>query len=206
MDTATIDYYKKHADILANQYEAVEVGFSKKISESFRPKSKILDIGCGSGRDLAYLATQGHDCYGVDAANEFVVISQKIHPELKGRITCSSLPSLIPPFNGGFDAVLCSAVLMHIEVKHLMAAAASIRRCLNTRGRILYSVPSKRLDVEAFDRDAHGRLFVPEQSSQLRLIFEQLGFKLISTWNTNDSLGREKVEWISDLMELTSNG
>lgn len=177
---------------------------SESFGWAFKPKSKIVDIGCGSGRDLALLASQGHDCFGVDATPEFVDLSQSLHPELQGKVLHASLPYLAPPFGGNFDGVLCSAVLMHIAESELVSAALSIKRCLKSQGRLLYSVPSKRLDVVTENRDANGRLFVPDQSNRLQMIFEQLGFSLISKWDNSDSLGRDSVEWISVLMELTN--
>jgi hypothetical protein len=93
---------------------------------------------------------------------------------------------------------------MHIAESKLVPAALSIKRCLKDHGRLLYSVPSKRLDVVTENRDANGRLFVPDQSDRLQKIFEQLGFSLISKWGNADSLGRDSVEWVSVLMELTN--
>jgi hypothetical protein len=53
------------------------------------------------------------------------------------------------------------------------------------------------------NRDANGRLFIPDQSDRLQTIFEHQGFSLISKWVNADSMGRDSVEWISVLMELT---
>jgi SAM-dependent methyltransferase len=188
VDLETIVYYSKNAHTVAERYESVISSLSDSFEEAFKPKSKLLDIGCGSGRDLALLSSLGHKCFGVDATPEFVVLSQSLHPELKGKVLQAALPNFEPPFGGDFDGVLCSAVLMHIAESEL----------------VLYSVPSKRLDVVTENRDANGRLFVPDQSDRLQKIFEQLGFSLISKWNNTDSLGRDSVEWISVLMELTN--
>ncbi len=204
MDKATINYYSKNVQTVAERYESVVSNLSESFGEAFKPKSKLLDIGCGSGRDLALLASLGHECFGVDATPEFVVLSQSIHPELKSKVLHAALPNFEPPFGGDFDGVLCSAVLMHIAESELVPAALSIKRCLKNHGRLLYSVPSKRLDVVTENRDANGRLFVPDQSDRLQKIFEQLGFSLISKWNNTDSLGRDSVEWISVSMELTN--
>lgn len=204
MDKATINYYSRNAQTVAERYESVVSSLSVSFEGTFKPKSKLLDIGCGSGRDLALLASLGHECFGVDATPEFVDLSQSLHSELIGRVQHASLPDLVPPFGGDFDGVLCSAVLMHIAESELVPAALSIKRCLKNHGRLLYSVPSKRLDVVTENRDANGRLFVPDQSDRLQTIFEQLGFILISKWNNADSLGRDSVEWISVLMELTN--
>ncbi len=202
MDFNTIAYYSRNAQTVAERYESIVSSLSESFGDAFKPQSRLLDIGCGSGRDLALLASLGHECFGVDATPEFVVLSQSIHPELKSKVLHAALPNFEPPFGGDFDGVLCSAVLMHIAESELVPAALSIKRCLKNHGRLLYSVPSKRLDVVTENRDANGRLFVPDQSDRLQKIFEQLGFSLITKWNNTDSLGRDSVEWISVLMEL----
>ena len=202
MDKATVNYYSENAKSVAERYESVVSSLSKSFGEAFNQRSKVLDIGCGSGRDLALLTSLGHEGFGVDATPEFVTLSQSLHPELKDKVLHAALPNFEPPFGGGFDGVLCSAVLMHIPESELVPAAVSIKRCLNRDGRLLYSVPSKRLDVVTENRDANGRLFVPDKSDRLQKIFEQLGFSLISKWDSADSLGRDSVEWISVLMEL----
>jgi 2-polyprenyl-3-methyl-5-hydroxy-6-metoxy-1,4-benzoquinol methylase len=202
MDHQTLKYYSVNASEIADRYESVVSNLSQHFETAFISQSKVLDVGCGSGRDLAVLSKLGHDCYGVDATEEFVALAQKLHPELTGRITCNSLPNLGLPFGGGFDAILCSAVLMHVSVEDLVVSALSIKQCLNKHGRVLYSVPSKRLDVVADDRDAHGRLFIPDQSDRLQSIFANLGFQVIEKWGNSDSMGRDSVEWESVLVEL----
>lgn len=202
MDQVTVNYYSQNAQLIADRYEAVVSSLSDHFFQAFKPHSKMLDIGCGSGRDLAVLYRLGHDCYGIDPTPEFIDIAQRVHPELAGRITKGSLPELKPPFDGEFDGVLCSAVLMHIDVEKLHQAASSIKDCLKMGGRLLYSVPSKRLDVISENRDANGRLFIPDQSGRLQTIFEGLGFKCISRWGNADSMGRDSVEWESVLLEL----
>ena len=203
MDYQTLKYYSVNASEIADRYESIVSNLSQHFETAFLGQSRVLDVGCGSGRDLSALSKLGHDCYGVDATEEFVELAQKIHPELKGKMACKSLPNLGLPFGGGFDAVLCSAVLMHVSVEDLVASALSIKQCLTKHGRVLYSVPSKRLDVVADDRDAHGRLFIPDQSTRLQSIFTSLGFRLIEKWGNADSLGRDSVEWESVLIELS---
>jgi hypothetical protein len=56
--------------------------------------------------------------------------------------------------------------------------------------------------VVADNRDAHGRLFIPDQSDRLQSIFTNLGFQVIEKWGNSDSMGRDSVEWESVLIEL----
>lgn len=202
MDQSTLKYYSDNATQVAERYESVVSDLSANFVDAFSKGGKVLDIGCGSGRDLAVLHQLGFDCYGVDPTPEFVTIAQLKHPELIGRIALGELPDLKTPFGGDFDGVLCSAVLMHIDIAQLPATAAAIKSCLKHGGRLLYSVPSKRLDVVASNRDANGRLFIPDQASRLNSLFSDLGFVEIKSWTNSDSMGRDAVEWMSVLLEL----
>ena len=94
MDHQTLKYYSANASEIADRYESVTSSLSRHFETAFMRQSKVLDIGCGSGRDLSALSKLGHDCYGVDATVEFVELAQKLHPELKGKIACKSLPKL----------------------------------------------------------------------------------------------------------------
>jgi 2-polyprenyl-3-methyl-5-hydroxy-6-metoxy-1,4-benzoquinol methylase len=201
MDIETIRYYKRNASDVADRYESVMSSLSAHFERSLAPASKILDIGCGSGRDMAALHRLGFDVFGVDPTQEFVDYAQGHHPELDGKIALGSLPDLSPPFGGAFDGVLCSAVLMHIPVESLSESAKAIRSCVKANGRLLYSVPSQRADVGAAHRDANGRLFIPNQGSRLLDIFQSMNFHLVDRWGNADSMGRDGVEWDSVLLE-----
>ncbi len=202
MDQSTLKYYSDNAAQVAERYESVVSDLSAHFADAFSKGGKILDVGCGSGRDLAVLHKLGYDCYGVDPVLDFVEIAQQIHPELENRIALGKLPDLQVPFNGNFDGVLCSAVLMHIDIEKLPDTVKAIKSCLKLGGRLLYSVPSKRTDVVESNRDLNGRLFIPDQAVRLNSLFSSIGFKEIASWNNSDSMGRDSVEWVSVLLEL----
>lgn len=204
MDKLTIEYYALHAAEVARRYEVSPSPLAHLFIESFPSGGRILDIGCGSGRDLAQLHKQGFQPYGVDGTEEFVQLAQILHPELKGRVVQGLLPDLPTPFDGEFDGVLCCAVLMHIDSTELFNAALSIKRCLKVNGRLLISVPSQRSDTGDGERDANGRLFKTYPSAYLRLIFERLGFSLINEWGNSDAMTRQGIEWVSLLFQLKS--
>ena len=53
MDKPTLDYYALHASEVAQRYEVAPSPLAHRFAESFSSGGRILDIGCGSGRDLA---------------------------------------------------------------------------------------------------------------------------------------------------------
>ena len=91
---------------------------------------------------------------------------------------------------------------MHIDIEQLPATAMAIKSCLKVGGRLLYSVPSKRTDVVESNRDANGRLLIPDQAVRLNSLFSNIGFTEIASWTNSDSMGRDSVEWVSVLLEL----
>jgi len=197
MDLATLRYYSQNAHAVAQRYEDVQSPLASHFARIFPPGGHILDIGCGSGRDMAELNRQGFQAFGVDATPEMVDLAQKAHPALAGKIQHGRLPDLGLPFNGEFDGVLCSAVLMHIDTADLLTAALSIKNCLKVNGRLLLSIPKHRADADHQERDAHGRLFKTYSPGYLRLIFERLGFTLIDQWENEDAMSRQGVEWVT---------
>lgn len=204
MDATTLAYYSSHAKDVAQRYETAPSAFADRFAGAFTPGGRVLDIGCGSGRDLAELVRQGFQPYGIDGTAEFVQLAQQYHPELRGRIEQALLPDFAVPFGGEFDGVVCCAVLMHIDSTELFNAALTIKRCLKVNGRLLISVPSQRTDIGEGDRDANGRLFKTYHSGYLRLIFERLGFSLIDQWANSDAINRQGIEWVSLLFQLKS--
>jgi len=203
MDNQTLAYYSSKAVDVALRYESTESPLAKYFAEAFLPLGKILDVGCGSGRDLTLLTSLGFDAYGVDATPEFVNIAQKLHPELLGRVIVGHLPGLENTFLGKFDGILCCAVLMHLDESILERSVHSFKEVLKNEGRILISVPAARPDAQETGRDQFGRLFKNYSSNYLKNVFEKVGFGLLKEWANEDALQRSGIEWLTQLYQRT---
>jgi SAM-dependent methyltransferase len=208
MDNKTSQYYSSHVKDAVELYNsAARSGVSKYFAEAFPAGSSVLDIGCGSGRDMAILGDAGYDVYGADASPEMCEEAVKRFPQLKGRVVTGELPADGLYFNRKFDCVLCSALLMHIRDDRIFDAAFTIRNNLNDGGRLLLSIPVERGDVGADSRVPDGRLFIMRTADYYTLLFERLGFKRIGYYEEADSLGRAGVKWGVMLFHLeAANG
>lgn len=206
MDPRTLAFYTEHAAEIAQRYESVVSPVERYFSLAFTPGARVLDVGCGSGRDAARLLASGYDVYGIEPVEALRHVAGAAHPELAGRIGEGCLPRTGDAFGGGFDGILCSAVLMHVPDTDLLDAALAIRRLLKPGGRLLLSIPASRGDLLHGDRDANGRLFSPYSADEISLLLERLGFVLISRWESDDVLGRAGTSWSTLLLERRSGG
>lgn len=145
---------------MLNRYHQVkEKGGSVYFDRAFAECKTVLDIGCGVGQDLLHLLEKGYDAYGLEPCKELIRATIKKYPKLDGRILPGSLPSSVENLkNKKFDAVLCSAVLMHIPEEDLFDSVYTIRNLLKDKGKLLISLPNSRGDLVAADRDTAGRL------------------------------------------------
>lgn len=128
MDKKTAAFYSAKADDTAKLYNSAENGVSSNFSKAFPARTSVLDIGCGSGRDLRTLLNMGYDAYGIDPSLEMLKAAVNAFPELKGRTAPGFIPSEKLYFNRKFDCILCTAVLMYITEEHINEAAAAIKK------------------------------------------------------------------------------
>jgi len=202
MDKQTIEFYEREALNLAADYDSCDGGIAEYFHTAFSAGMRILEVGCGTGRDLARLLEMGFDAEGVEPCKAFREHAIEKHPSLRNRISSDQLPELITIDSDAYDAVLCSGVLMHLPEEHVFDAVYTIRRVLKADGRLLISVPREDGLPEGKVRDAGDRLFNRIPPDKWQLIFERLGFTMISRWNNHDGLKRKTRTWTTLLFTL----
>lgn len=198
MDRPTLDAYAAHAVEFVRRHAAAGNGVAEHFPLAFPAGSHVLDVGSGSGRDLAALVAAGHEARGVEPVAAMRAEAARLHPELDGRMVEGALPDGLPSaeaLGGPFDGILCSAVLMHLDRSELFDATFRLRGLLRPGGRALVSVPIERRDVGEDGRDPLGRLFNGVAAGELELLFQRVGFRTISRSENDDTLGRKAVRW-----------
>ena len=166
-------------DWAVNGQENPRSVMSKQFESAFAPGARVLDVGCGNGRDLAVLLEMGYAAYGLEPNDAMRARAIALHPALAERIAPALLPDIGQPFGGGFDAILCSAVLMHLPDALLPASLAALGAALLPRARLLMGIPQMQADLLVDGRDADGREFTNHASDRIERLLGELGFRLL---------------------------
>lgn len=77
------DWYNKSEKLRMFYPSELVIGF---IKNNIKPKSKILDLGCGSGRHVICIAELGHKAYGIDLSDNGFSVCKEIAKEKKLKI------------------------------------------------------------------------------------------------------------------------
>jgi tellurite methyltransferase len=89
--------------------------FDQLLKERIVPGSRILDAGCGSGRNLVYFLRSGYEVFAVDESSAAIAQTRRLAAELAPHLPKNSFreePVERMSFSDGqFDVVLSSAVL-----------------------------------------------------------------------------------------------
>ncbi|VIO78382.1 Tellurite methyltransferase [Bradyrhizobium ivorense] len=165
MDRATLAAYDKQAAAFALDWheQPAPTDLHAIVTRFFVKGGATADIGCGSGREVAWLSANGFAAEGFDASDGLLTEARTRYPQL--RFTHAELPELTGIAAGSFDNVLCETVIMHLDPALI---APSVRRMfeITKLGGVLYL--SWRVTDGADLRDAHGRLYASFDAAKVR--------------------------------------
>ncbi|HTR11298.1 MAG TPA: class I SAM-dependent methyltransferase [Paraburkholderia sp.] len=156
MDRATIETYTSGAASYAAEWakQPAPDDLYAHLTQYFRPHGQTVDIGCGSGRDVAWLNAHGYPTGGYDASEGLIAQAACQYPDYTFGL--AALPELGGVPRGSFDNVLCETVVMHLPVAQIGPACRRLVELLKPKG-VLYL--SWRVTEGSSARDVAGRLY-----------------------------------------------
>lgn len=120
-----------------------------KLFENIKGKSKILDIGCGSGVWGKFIKSKGiKQLVGVDISKECLKAAKTNGYEL--TYVCDVLDGLPFP-NGEFDYVISMDFFGHVEKQHKDKIISEIKRVLKNGGTTLHGIEEGYIDYDSLD-------------------------------------------------------
>jgi len=189
-DLANLAYYEANAAMYAEQTSHADLSHLYEPFLSLLPQgARILDVGCGGGRDLRAFRERGFKAFGIDPSPALVEIARQ---HSGAEVAIARVEEL--EFVEEFDAVWACASLLHLPKSELSQALRRIQRSLVPGGVFFLSVQAG--SGEDFIED--GRFYSRYDEAEIRMVVRATGLDILETWGTADSLAsRNGMCWIN---------
>lgn len=178
MSTESANYYGIHAEEFVAATLNVDMSrLYVEFEKYLKPQCRILDLGCGSGRDSKYFVGNGYDVIAVDASSTMCMKAKAL-----SGIDAYVMKAEEIAFKEEFDAVWACASLLHVAREDQSTVLQRICHALKSNG-VFYG--SWKYGNKCRIED--GRRFTDLNEAELDIILAEIpGMKLIKSWVTTD--------------------
>lgn len=187
----TLDYYNKNSEEYFNSTLNVDMTNTYKPFLKLVPKDgKILDLGCGSGRDSMNFMKLGYEVTAVDGSKE---LAKKASALLGKEVIASTFEEL--ELKEKFHGIWACASLLHIKREDLKTVLNNLYNNLEDNGVFYMSFKYGEKEY-VDDKNRYFNCFTDE--SIISFINENTKFNILGLYITEDKLGRvNEVKWLN---------
>ena len=187
----TLDYYNKNSEEYFNSTLNVNMTNTYKAFLKLVPKGgKILDLGCGSGRDSMNFMKLGYEVTAVDGSKE---LAKKASVLLGNEVIVSTFEEL--ELKEKFHGIWACASLLHIKREDLKTVLNNLYNNLEDNGVFYMSFKYGEKEY-VDDKNRYFNCFTDE--SIISFINENTKFNILDLYITEDKLGRvNEVKWVN---------
>ncbi len=186
---STIDYYNRNAKTFASETINVDMSYCRdRFMTHLKPGSRVLDAGCGSGRDTIVFLKNGFETSAFDASEEICKIAAK---NAGINVKCLRFEDLSG--EDEYDGIWACASLLHVKKKDLPNVLHKLYLLLKDKG-ILYA--SFKYGIT--EREKGSRHFSDMNEQELSDLVIREGMSILELFRTSDVRpGRENESWIN---------
>ena len=155
------------------------------------PPLRILDIGCGPGRDLRTFKARGPPPVGLDGCPRFVEMARA---DSACEVWLQDFLALdLPPEH--FDGIFANAVLFHIPSQELPRVLRQLRDTLKPDG-VLFSSNPRGDNQEGWNGDRYGAYY---DLANWRALLTSAGFVELEHYYRPAGLPRAQQPWLASV-------
>ena len=171
--------------------------FDQVLRGRFDRRWRILDAGCGDGRNLIYFLQNGFECFAIDSDPQAIHRVRRLAADLAPALPQPHFQvgdlAHLPWSNGSMDAVIASAVLHFVDDEaHFAVLMQEMWRVLAPDG-LFFGRLASNIGLEGQVGAARRRVRIPDGSDRfvvdeamLREWTERLGGQLIDPIKTTN--------------------
>ena len=191
------DQILQRRDYRSTSPDEIVVNFVSIIEK--RKAKKVLDLGCGAGRHVNYLAKRGFEALGVDISETGLKLTKKRLRKMKleAAIVKSDM-KFLPFISSCFDAAICVQTIYHQRLKGIEETVSELHRVLKKKGLLLTNFHSKRSGKHGRGVEVEENTFEaksgPEKGVLHHLVDENEIHELFKDFKLMDFETREKME------------
>jgi SAM-dependent methyltransferase len=190
----TLSHYNRHAERFWEGTRDHDVSQNRDaLLQAMRGAApfRILDFGCGPGRDLKIFRELGHEAIGLDGAERFVELARAYSG---CEVWCQDFLKLDLPAEH-FDGVFANASLFHVPSQELPRVLKELWATLKP-GSVLFSSNPRGANEEGWNAERYGSYY---DWPRWRELVTTAGFDEISHYYRPPGLPREEQPWLASL-------
>ena len=192
----TIETYNRYSKVYGDYHDEKLMQFQLTKFISLLKGKRILDIGCGCGRDVCYFKDEGYEATGIDICENMINEAKNRYSECK----FIRMDMIDMDFEDEeFDGIWMMATLSNIEKKDAGKVLSEIKRILKNKG-ILY-IAVKQGEGEGFIKKKEFNdeeiWYAYYKQEELETLLKEMGFVILGLTVAND----DKTDWIEIFVE-----
>lgn len=168
------DYYQNnYRDYFDSTIGVDPSAFLEPLAGRLKEGATVLDVGCGSGRDLAWMKDRGFQPLGFEGSSNLARLAR----ETSGCEVIEGDFEIFDFSRFSVDAILLVTALVHVPHDRLAATLTNITHALKPGGWLLISLK----EGTGCRRDEKGRIFYCWQAGKLKTLLSVAGFDVIKS-------------------------
>lgn len=188
--TDTIEYYNSNAKQFAESTRDIEfTELQDKFLDYINPGGRVLDFGCGPGRDTKYFLDKGFQVDAIDGSTEFVKMASEYAQIIVQQMLFQELD-----VTDRYDGIWACSSILHLTREELEDVLGKMARALISKG-----VAYMSFKYGTQEGIRNGRYFTDMTEDKIKSILDKAGvFAIEDMWTTSDVRpGREEERWLN---------
>jgi SAM-dependent methyltransferase len=187
------DYYQKNYKAYHEKTFSIDPSsFLAPLAQRLPAEAFVLDVGCGSGRDLLWMKRKGFEVMGFERSPGLAELA-------RDNAACEVMAGDFETYDFStilVDAIMLIGALVHVPHERFSDVFQNITSAIPENGSVLITLKQGSGDRT----DSDGRIFYLWEDSKARVLFDTLKFKVCDVSTSISKTGSGDI-WMSYVLD-----